>query len=79
MSNKTNEFKSVYNDFTYKKIRQQPIFTNGIQVPCDNTGMTLDAKLRRKEHIKVNRDDFNIKFKKMYWLRGRKSEMSVHN
>jgi uncharacterized protein YeeX (DUF496 family) len=41
--------------------------------------MTLDAKLRWKEHIKKKRYEFNIKFRKMYWLLGRNSELSVHN
>jgi hypothetical protein len=38
-------------------------------------GMTLDAKLRWKEKS----DELNIKFRKMYWLLGRNSELSVHN
>jgi hypothetical protein len=42
-------------------------------------GMTLDSKLRRKEHIKKKRDELNIKFRKMYWLLGRNSELSIHN
>jgi uncharacterized protein YeeX (DUF496 family) len=42
-------------------------------------GMTLDAKLRWKEHIKKKRDELNIKFRRMYWLLGRNSELSVHN
>jgi hypothetical protein len=41
--------------------------------------MTLDAKLRWKEHIKKKRDELNMKFRKMYWLLGRNSELSVHN
>jgi hypothetical protein len=41
--------------------------------------MTLDAKLRWKEHIKKKRDELNIKFRKMYWLLGRNSELSFHN
>jgi hypothetical protein len=41
--------------------------------------MTLDAKLRWEEHIKEKRDELNIKFRKMYWLLGRKSELSIHN
>jgi hypothetical protein len=44
-----------------------------------NLGMTLDAKLRWKEHIKKKRDELNIKLRKMYWLLGRNSELSVHN
>jgi hypothetical protein len=82
---KLNESKSVHIDFTKKKIRQQPIFTSGTKVPYANTakylGMTLDAKLRWKEYIKKKkkRDELNIKFRKMYWLLGRNSELSVHN
>jgi hypothetical protein len=41
--------------------------------------MTLDAKLRWKEHFKKKRDELNIKFRKMYWSLGRNSELSVHN
>jgi uncharacterized protein YeeX (DUF496 family) len=41
--------------------------------------MTLDAKLRWKECIKKKCDGLNIKFRKMYWLLGRNSELSVHN
>jgi exosortase/archaeosortase len=41
--------------------------------------MTLDAKLRCKEPIKKKRDELNIKFRKMYWLLGSNSELSVHN
>jgi hypothetical protein len=41
--------------------------------------MTLDAKLRWKEHIKKKRDELNMKFRKIYWLLGRNSELSVHN
>jgi uncharacterized protein YeeX (DUF496 family) len=52
-------------------------------LPYANTaeypGMTLDAKLRWKEHIKKKCDRLNIKFRKMYWLLGRNSELSVHN
>jgi hypothetical protein len=49
---------------TNKKIRQQPIFINGTNVPYANTekylGMTLDAKLWWKEHIKKTRDELNV-------------------
>jgi hypothetical protein len=41
--------------------------------------MTLDAKLRWKGHIKEKRDELNIKFRNMYWLLGRNSELPVHN
>jgi hypothetical protein len=32
--------------------------------------MTLDTKLRWKEHIKKKHDELNIKFRKIYWLLG---------
>jgi hypothetical protein len=80
---KLNESKSVHIHFTNKKIRQQPIFINGTQVQYVNTAkyrdMTLDAKLRWKEHIKRKLDELNIKFRKMYWLLGLNSELSIHN
>jgi hypothetical protein len=41
--------------------------------------MTLDTELRWKEHIKMKRDELNIKFRKMYWLLGRNSELSIYN
>jgi hypothetical protein len=34
---KFNESRSVHTDFTNKKIKQQPIFINGAQIPCANT------------------------------------------
>jgi hypothetical protein len=35
--------------------------------------------LRWKEHIKKKSVKLNIKFRKIYWLLGRNSELSVHN
>jgi hypothetical protein len=56
---------------------------NGTKFPYANKakclGMTLNAKLRCKEHIKKKRDELNIKFRKTYWLLGRNSELSIHN
>jgi hypothetical protein len=56
MANKTQRIKIGKIDFTNKKIRQQSIFINGTNFPYANTakylGMTLVAKLWRKEHIK---------------------------
>jgi predicted GIY-YIG superfamily endonuclease len=79
---KLNESKAVHINFT-NKVRQQPIFINATQVPCDNTakclGMTPDVKLRWKEHIKKKINELNISFKNMYLLFGRNSELSVYN
>jgi hypothetical protein len=41
--------------------------------------MAVDTKLRWIEHIKMKRDELNIKFRKMYWLLGRNYELSIYN
>jgi hypothetical protein len=42
--------------------------------------MNLDIRLQWKEHIKKKkRRELDLKYKKMYWLLGRKSQLSVHN
>jgi predicted GIY-YIG superfamily endonuclease len=53
---KLNETKSVHIDFTNKCIEHKPIYINYHVVPYENTakylGMTLNAKLRWKPHVK---------------------------
>jgi hypothetical protein len=41
--------------------------------------MTLDAKLRWKEHVKKKHEESAFKYKKMYWLMGRRSALYIHN
>lgn len=80
---KLNEAKSVHVNFTNKRVQYIPLTINGNIVPFSNTakylGMTLDAKLRWKEHVKKKREQLGIKFKKMYWLLGRTSQLSTYN
>lgn len=80
---KLNEAKSIQVNFTNLKVNHIPIMINSMVVPHANTakylGMTLDAKLRWKEHIKKKREELNIKFRKMHWLLGRQSELAIHN
>jgi hypothetical protein len=42
-------------------------------------GMNLDNRLRWKEHIKKKRRALDLNYKKIYWLLGRKSQLSVYN
>jgi hypothetical protein len=76
-----NENKSVHIDFAYKKNVQIPVPINKTNIPCSNSanylGMNLDIQLRWKEHVKKRRE-LDIKYKKKYWLLGRKSQLSVH-
>jgi len=41
--------------------------------------MTLDAKLRWKAHVKKKRQEMDLRYKRMYWLIGRNSSLSLHN
>jgi hypothetical protein len=41
--------------------------------------MTLDTKLRWKPHVKKKQKELNLKYRKMYWLMGRYSALSVYN
>jgi len=41
--------------------------------------MTLDAKLRWKPHVKKNQEELTLKYRKMNWLMGRYSALSVYN
>lgn len=80
---KLNESKSVHVDFTNKNLLYKPVCINEQVVPYSNTakylGMTLDAKLRWKAHVKKKLKQVKIKFKKMYWLLGRSSTLTIYN
>lgn len=80
---KLNEAKSVHINFTNKKINVVHVHINGKEVPYANTakylGMTLDAKLKWKEHVKKKKEELNIKLRKMQWLMGRNSQLSIDN
>lgn len=60
---KLNESKSQHINFTLKKESTLPITINQQVVPYSNSakylGMTLDAKLCWKEHIKIKRKQLN--------------------
>lgn len=78
-----NALKSVHIVFTYKKFSYEPVFLEGVAVPYSSTakylGMTLDCKLKWKEHVKKKKKELDLKMRKMYWLLGRKSKLSISN
>ena len=41
--------------------------------------MTLDAKLHWREHVKKKKSELDIKYRKINWLIGRNSTLSIHN
>lgn len=80
---KLNHSKSVHVNFTNKATRNIPVHINGVSIPySDNAkylGMTLDSKLRWKAHVKKKIEELNIKWSKLKYLMGRKSELSIQN
>lgn len=80
---KMNEAKSVHVDFTNKRIDYLPVYLNGKVIPHANEakylGITLDARLRWRAHVKKKKEELLIKFRKMNWLMGRRSKLSIQN
>ena len=80
---KLNESKSSHINFTNKTIRYLPIDIHGCRIPYCNSakylGMNLDAKLKWNEHVKIKATQLNLKFNKLKWLIGRKSNISIQN
>ena len=80
---KLNTDKSKHVNFTNQRCRYLPVTMNGKIIPTSQTakylGMTLDAKLRWKVHVKTKREELGIKYRQMYWLLGRRSTLSLRN
>lgn len=80
---KLNETKSIYINFTNKHCNRHTMTLNGTTLKAANTakylGMTLDTKLQWKPHIKMKQQELQIKFRSLYWLLGRNSELSLSN
>lgn len=81
---KLNETKSVHVNFTNKLLKDPPTLDiNGTVIPYENNakylGMTLDAKLRWKAHIRKKMEELGIKYRLHYWLIGRNSKLSTAN
>ncbi|KAL7293744.1 hypothetical protein TKK_0012811 [Trichogramma kaykai] len=78
-----NETKSVNITFTLKKDTCPPIKLNDKVIPQENQvkylGMHLDRRLTWRPHIWNKRKHLNLKVKKMYWLLGKRSQLSLEN
>lgn len=79
---KLNSSKSVEVVFTNRKYTHIPLLLGNETVPHSNTakylGLTLDAKLRWKPHIKKKVEQLNLKFRQMLWLLGSRSKLPFH-
>jgi hypothetical protein len=71
---KLNEDKSKHVNSTTKRCQYTyiPINMTGKTIPYSQTakylGMTLDAKLPWKVHVKKKREELVLKYRQMYWL-----------
>lgn len=80
---KVNENKSTHVTFTLNKRTCPPVVLNDINIPQQTKvkylGMHLDRRLTWKKHIEAKRNQIKMTFSKMYWLMGRKSQLSLDN
>lgn len=80
---KVNETKSTHITFTNRTRNCPPVKLNDCQLPhvedIKYLGMHLDRRLTWKKHIWTKRKQLGIKYTKMYWLMGKKSEMTLDN
>lgn len=75
--------KSVHVTFTLRKGNCPPVSIRYNQLPQSGSarylGLYLDRRLTWKNHIQVKRDEINIRFRKLSWLLGRNSKLSLDN
>jgi len=79
---KADENKSTHVTFTLKRENCPTVKLNGNQIPQGETAMYLgiyvDRRMTWRTHIFVKkRKQLGLKFQQMYWILGRKSELSI--
>lgn len=80
---KVNPDKSIQVTYTLRKGNCPSLTLNGVTIPTSNCvrylGFRIDRRLTWKEHIQMKRKEVNMKTKKMFWLFGPKSQLSLEN
>ena len=78
-----NVEKSAQITFTLRRGVCPPVTLNGLTMPVKETvkylGVHLDRRLTWKPHIKAKQTQLKAKTKKMYWLLGPRSQLSLEN
>jgi hypothetical protein len=78
---KANETKSVQVTFTLNRRTCPPVKLNAEQLPqADEVkylGIHLDRRLIWRKHIITKRKHLDLKLRNLYWLNGRKSQLSL--
>jgi hypothetical protein len=69
--------------FTLRNDPSPPLYLNNFEIPSATTvkylGLHLDTKLNWKDHIIKKRTQMDMRHKELYWLLGRKSNLSIDN
>ena len=80
---KVNTEKSVHITFTLRKNDCPSVSLNGSSLPQSKhvkyLGLYIDRRLTWGEHIKIKRKQLNTKTKKIYWLLGPNSTLTLEN
>jgi hypothetical protein len=80
---KVNEKKSVHVTFTMRQKTCPPVNLNNQPLPQSDhakyLGMYLDRRLTWKKHILTKRTQLDLKLRKLYWIIGRQSKLSLEN
>ena len=80
---KANETKSVQVTFTLKRKTCPPVQLNDKQLTQTDDvkylAIHLDRKLTWRKHITAKRKQLDLKLRNLYWLIGRKSQLSLAN
>ncbi|GBP22827.1 RNA-directed DNA polymerase from mobile element jockey [Eumeta japonica] len=76
---RVNQGKSVHVTFTLRRETCPPIKLHNEEIPnrkMPNLGMHLDRRLTWRKHIWTKRKQLDTQLRSMYWLMGRKSNLS---
>lgn len=80
---KVNETKSVHTIFSLCKQTCPGVSINNVSIPQSSVasylGIHLDSRLTWKAHITKKKKQMELKMKELYWLIGRRSNMSLEN
>jgi hypothetical protein len=80
---KANEAKSVQVTFTLNRMTCPPVKLNYKHLPqADEVkylGIYLDRRLTWRKHITTKRKQLDLKLRNLYWIIGRKSQLSLEN
>lgn len=78
---KANENKSINVTFTLKKGTCPPVKLNNLEIPKQDhvryLGVHLDKRLTWHKHIFTKRKQMGLQMRKLYWLLGRRSQLSL--